>query len=116
MALEKAAVEAAAVRLCPPHAVLERVVLTPSGNLLACWQVAQGADPAELRRCAPPPQPVTPPATLRCAAEPAEQRRTTHQAVLPVDECQCYLINEASASAGRWRRRCRARRRRSSRR
>lgn len=54
MALEKAAVEAAAVRLCPPQAVLERVVLTPSGNLLACWQVAEGADPAELRRCGPP--------------------------------------------------------------
>ena len=51
MALEKAAVEAAAARLCAPQAVLERVVLTPSGNLLACWQVAEGADPAELRRC-----------------------------------------------------------------
>ncbi len=38
------------------HAVvLERVVLTPSGNLLACWQVAGGADPAALRRRAPVP-------------------------------------------------------------
>lgn len=73
MALEKAAVEAAAVRLCPPQAVLERVVLTPSGNLLACWQVAEGADPAELRRCGPLPQPViaachTPMCSTACGA------------------------------------------------
>ena len=55
------------MRLCPPQAVLERVVLTPSGNLLACWQVAEGADPAELRRCGPLSQTVTPPATSVCS-------------------------------------------------
>ena len=115
MALEKAAVEAAAVRLCPPQAVLERVVLTPSGNLLACWQVAEGADPTELRRCAPLPQPVTPPATWMCRrACGAAAHRASSSLALALNATP--LENKASASAGRWRRRCRARRRRSSRR
>ncbi len=65
VALEVAAVRAAAAPLCPPAVVLERVVLTPSGNLLACWQVAGGADPAALRRRAPVPDPESTPACRR---------------------------------------------------
>ncbi len=37
-------------RSCPLRVVLERVVATPSGTVLACWQLAGGTDPAALRR------------------------------------------------------------------
>jgi hypothetical protein len=36
---EAAAVRSVALSSCPIHAVLERVVATSSGNILACWQV-----------------------------------------------------------------------------
>jgi hypothetical protein len=46
---EVAAVQSVAGRSCPIHAVLERIAVTGSGTVLACWQVAGGAEPAELR-------------------------------------------------------------------
>lgn len=47
--LEAEAITSVAARSCPLHAVLERIVATPSGTVLACWQVARGTDPAQLR-------------------------------------------------------------------
>lgn len=36
---------------CPMQAILERVVITRSGTVVACWQVLPGSiDPSELRR------------------------------------------------------------------
>ena len=52
MAQEVGSVQAAAQQLCPLHIVLERVVATSSGNILACWQVTSGSDPAAIRRWA----------------------------------------------------------------
>lgn len=50
VAIEEVAVERAAAHLCPLEVVLERVVATPTGNILACWQVLSGSDPAAMRR------------------------------------------------------------------
>ena len=49
-ALEAAAVKAAAAAFCPMHVALERVIATSSGNIVACWQVVSGGEPAALRR------------------------------------------------------------------
>lgn len=47
---EEAAIRSVGTGACPLHAVLERVVATPSGVVLACWQVAKGTDVFDLRR------------------------------------------------------------------
>ena len=52
VATEVAAVRQAALPLCPLEVVLERVIATPTGNVLACWQVLSGSEPADLRRYA----------------------------------------------------------------
>lgn len=49
-AAEAAAVGAAAAAICPMHVVLERVVATSSGNIVACWQLVSGGEPQALRR------------------------------------------------------------------
>nr|CAN83053.1 hypothetical protein VITISV_000958 [Vitis vinifera] len=46
---EATAVEAVAKALCPLKIVLDRVLLTPTGVLLGCWQVASGTDPVTIR-------------------------------------------------------------------
>ena len=48
---EVAAVQMAGSQLCPLRIALERIVATSSGNILACWQVISGSDPATIRRC-----------------------------------------------------------------
>lgn len=40
----------AAGAVCPMHVALERVVATSSGNIVACWQLVSGGEPAALRR------------------------------------------------------------------
>ena len=50
VAVEMASVSKAAMALCPVEIVLERVVVTGTGNVVACWQVAAGSDPSEIRR------------------------------------------------------------------
>lgn len=54
---EANAVRAVAEGICPLEIVLDRVVLTSTGVLLGCWQVASGTDPitirANLRRALP---------------------------------------------------------------
>ena len=52
MLAEVAQVRGAARMLCPLQVVLERVVATPSGNIVACWQVVSGSEPAAIRLCA----------------------------------------------------------------
>ncbi|KAI4336009.1 hypothetical protein L6164_014588 [Bauhinia variegata] len=46
---EAAAVQAVARTLCPLNIVLDRVILTSTGVLLGCWQVASGTDPITIR-------------------------------------------------------------------
>jgi|APGre2960657444_1045066.scaffolds.fasta_scaffold00198_1 predicted Rdx family selenoprotein len=46
---EAAALRAVLNATCPLRAVLERVVVTPGGVIMACWNVAQGGQPQELR-------------------------------------------------------------------
>ena len=48
--METASVSKAAMALCPLEVVLERVTVTANGNVIACWQIAGGADPSEVRR------------------------------------------------------------------
>ena len=50
VATEVKAVERSAVHLCPIEVVLERVIATPTGNVLACWQILGGSDPTAVRR------------------------------------------------------------------
>ena len=47
--LEAAAIAGACASMCPIRAVIERVVVAPSGAVLALWNVAAGAEPADLR-------------------------------------------------------------------
>lgn len=47
---EAAAIKAVARSSCPIEAVVERVVVTPSGVVMALWNVRGGTEPADLRR------------------------------------------------------------------
>ena len=47
---EAAAIGAVGRGICPLHVVLERVVATAGGTVMACWQLAGGTEVAELRR------------------------------------------------------------------
>ena len=47
---EAAAIGAVGWGICPLHIVLERVVATAGGTVMACWQLTGGTDVAELRR------------------------------------------------------------------
>ncbi|KAL4419230.1 hypothetical protein ABPG77_010672 [Micractinium sp. CCAP 211/92] len=47
---EEVAIRAVGVQACPLHVVLERVVATPAGTVVACWQIVDGTDVSELRR------------------------------------------------------------------
>ncbi len=57
VATEVKAVERSAVHLCPIEVVLERVIATPTGNVLACWQILGGSDPTAVRRYVFPSSP-----------------------------------------------------------
>ena len=46
---EAAAIGAACASMCPVRAVIERVIVAPSGAVLALWNVVGGAEPADLR-------------------------------------------------------------------
>jgi len=46
---EAAAIGAACASMCPVRAVIERVIVAPSGAVLALWNVVGGAEPANLR-------------------------------------------------------------------
>lgn len=46
---ELRATKGVAQRLCPLRVSLDRILLTSTGVLMACWQVLEGTDPAELR-------------------------------------------------------------------
>ncbi len=50
IATETASVSKTAMALCPLEIVLERVVITATGNVVACWQVTAGSDPSDVRR------------------------------------------------------------------
>lgn len=59
---------------------LERVITTPQGNIVACWQVVGGAEPAAIRACAPACRPVgavTAPSTGACSQ--LSSGRAVHQ-------------------------------------
>ncbi|KAL4422361.1 hypothetical protein ABPG75_008558 [Micractinium tetrahymenae] len=47
---EELAIREVGTQSCPLHVVLERVVATPAGAVVACWQVVKGTDVYELRR------------------------------------------------------------------
>ncbi|KAK9845374.1 hypothetical protein WJX81_004792 [Elliptochloris bilobata] len=101
VALEVAAVQAAAGRLCPPQVVLERVVLTPSGNLLACWQVTDGTDPAALRDAMRQALPRAPPPEQQTVIEPAILYTTLARIVLsPADTKSGTAQTGASQGSG----------------
>ena len=53
VAAEVAAVRRAATPLCVLEVALDRVIASPTGNVLACWQVLGGSEPADVRRHAP---------------------------------------------------------------
>lgn len=51
---EEVAIRAVGVQACPLRVVLERVVATPAGAVLACWQVGgRGITPRRAQGCAP---------------------------------------------------------------
>lgn len=45
-----ASVSKAAMMLCPVEIALERITVTATGNVIACWQLAGGSDPSGIRR------------------------------------------------------------------
>lgn len=66
---EAEAIAAVARHSCPLRVVLERVVATPSGTVLACWQLAGGTDPTHLRRALRLALPNAPAEQVRCWAQ-----------------------------------------------
>lgn len=46
---EEAAIRAVGVQACPLRVVLERVVATPAGTVVACWQVRDGGGGGGMR-------------------------------------------------------------------
>ena len=47
--VEIVAVQQAAAGLCPLQLALERVVISPAGVVMACWQLLKGTEPVDLR-------------------------------------------------------------------
>lgn len=37
-------------QVCPSRLVLERIVVSPGGVVMACWQRLRGIEPEELRK------------------------------------------------------------------
>ena len=64
VASEAAAAARAAEAACAPQVVLERVAVTTTGVLLACWQAARGAQPERLRQALREALPRSPAAQL----------------------------------------------------
>ncbi|PKI63239.1 hypothetical protein CRG98_016424 [Punica granatum] len=67
---EAIAIRAVAESACPLKIVLDRVVLTSTGVLLGCWQVASGTDPISIR------------AKLRAALPRAPEKQLYDAAIL----------------------------------
>ncbi|KAH6758432.1 transmembrane protein [Perilla frutescens var. frutescens] len=67
---EAHAVEAVSKSICPLRIVLDRIILTPTGVLLGCWQVVSGADPVTIR------------AKLKDALPRAPQKQLYNEAML----------------------------------
>lgn len=49
-AAEIASVQRLCSQICPSYLVLERVLVSPGGVVMACWQRRRGIEPEELRR------------------------------------------------------------------
>ncbi|KAK9830057.1 hypothetical protein WJX72_009459 [[Myrmecia] bisecta] len=70
ISLEVDAVSAVGSTLCPISIVLERVVVTSSGNVLACWQVRSGTEPSTIRRVLHKALPKSPPTGQQLGSDP----------------------------------------------
>eukprot|EP00884_Botryococcus_braunii_P018259 jgi/Botrbrau1/5116/Bobra.0128s0024.1 len=68
---EVRAISAAAANVCPLRIAIERVVVTPTGNVLACWQVLSGTDPLAIRRVLRNTLPRAPPPEKQAIQQPA---------------------------------------------
>lgn len=51
VAAEAAAVAGVASRTCPVQAVLDRLVITSTGMVVACWQVSSSLGICHAKRC-----------------------------------------------------------------
>jgi len=68
--MELAAIAEAATSLCPLRVVLERVLVTGSGVVVAAWQVMSGAEPSTIRSRLLDALPRAPPPDMQTVREP----------------------------------------------
>uniref|UniRef100_A0A7S0V870 Uncharacterized protein n=1 Tax=Polytomella parva TaxID=51329 RepID=A0A7S0V870_9CHLO len=69
---------------CPIKAILERVVLTPLGVVVGCWQVLHsGGEPAEIRRALTAALPAAPPPEQQMIRNPVILHTTLARFLLP---------------------------------
>ncbi|KAG2493462.1 hypothetical protein HYH03_008279 [Edaphochlamys debaryana] len=84
IAEEERSIRGVCSRTCPIHAVLDRVVITPTGVVVACWQVLPGGgEPALLRAALGEALPNAPPKEAQMVKEPAMLHTTIARLLQP---------------------------------
>ncbi len=73
--LEHQQISGVAARTCPVRAVLERIVITSSGVIVACWQATTDGARTSARHAPPRPTPHPPPGVLARRSPPVHARR-----------------------------------------
>ncbi|KXZ47400.1 hypothetical protein GPECTOR_35g838 [Gonium pectorale] len=105
IAEEEQSIRAVCDATCPINAVLERLVVTTTGVVVACWQVLpDGGEPALLRAALGAALPNAPPREAQMVKEPAMLHTTVARLLLPPNSTQLAAAAaavEAVSAAGR---------------
>ncbi|KAF5829141.1 hypothetical protein DUNSADRAFT_16501 [Dunaliella salina] len=98
---EARAISGVASTSCPIEAVLERLVVTSSGVVVACWQATlAGTEPAQLREALRRALPDAPPAEAQMVKEPAILHTTIARLLQPPGSSIDHERERMGASSG----------------
>jgi hypothetical protein len=97
---EATAVANMASRTCPIQAILDRIILTPSGVVVACWQVLpSGSEPSDIRQELTKVLPNSPGKSGQTVQEPAMLHVTIARLLQPPEELGATVDEEAAVTA-----------------
>ncbi|PNH05211.1 hypothetical protein TSOC_008567 [Tetrabaena socialis] len=100
VAEEERSIRSVCDRTCPVSAVLDRVVVTATGVVVACWQVLpEGGEPALLRAALGAALPNAPPREAQMVKEPAMLHTTIARLLQPPPSQDIAAVAAADAAA-----------------
>jgi hypothetical protein len=89
-----------ASRTCPIQAILDRIILTSSGVVVACWQVLpEGSEPSDIRQELSKVLPNSPGTAGQTVTEPAMLHVTIARLLQPPEELGTVVDEEAAVKA-----------------